>query len=361
MTKTCPSCRRSLSAAAFNDSARSADGLANRCRACTNARRRELEAARKAPRKPSVNLAAALRHGDVKAVRARLRAGAKPHWAWICETMREGHLSLAEMLLASGVEPNLFTMAALADVAGIKRRLRRSPGQAVLTVDMTPNFAKVTPLHVACASDWRGHGPARMAAQVDAAKLLKDHGADLNAKARCGLDDATPLLCACWTSGNAALVRWLLGAGAVASDRDFMAALGHFQRHRRAANELPEILLARGVPVDGSVAGDRTPLQAAAHQGVHQTVAWLIAHGAKVNARGPGGRTAAHLAAERNTGPKTLTLLARNGADLTARDDDGHTPLDLAKLNGKKRVVEWLMANGANKTKARRRRTPRPV
>jgi len=343
MKKTCPSCRRRLSTATFNGSARGADGLARRCRACTNARRRDLDASRRAPRKPARNLAAALREGDVKAVRARLRAGAKPHWAWVCETMREGHVALAETLLASGAERNLFTMAALGDVAGLKRRLRRTPAEARLTAAMAPSSANVTPLHVACASDWRCHGSKCMTAQLEAAKVLKDHGADLNARARYrGLDEATPLFCACWSSGNLALVRWLLDHGATASDRDLGAALGHFQRHGRGADDVAEALLACGVAVDGAVAGDRTLLQAAAHQGVHKTVGWLIAHGANVNARGPGGRTAAHLAAERNTGPKTLALLAKHGADLTARDEDGHTPLDLARLNGKSRLVALL-------------------
>ena len=70
---------------------------------------------------------------------------------------------------------------------------------------------------------------------------------------------------------------------------------------------------------------------------------WLIAHGANVNARGPGGWTAAHFAAQRNTGPKTLQLLVDNRADLNARDDDGLTPLDIAKENGKSRLVEWIL------------------
>jgi ankyrin repeat protein len=69
--------------------------------------------------------------------------------------------------------------------------------------------------------------------------------------------------------------------------------------------------------------------------GIHRTVSWLIAHGADVNARGPRGRAAAHLAAERNTGPKTLAVLLESGADLAACDNDGRTPLDIAKLNGK--------------------------
>ncbi|MBI2826740.1 MAG: ankyrin repeat domain-containing protein [Planctomycetia bacterium] len=90
-------------------------------------------------------------------------------------------------------------------------------------------------------------------------------------------------------------------------------------------------LLAWGLSVDGGVGAGRTPLQAFAHQADHRAVAWLIAHGADVNARSSSGRTAAHFSAERNTGPKALALLVERGADLSARDEDGQTPLEIAK------------------------------
>lgn len=345
--KTCRVCRKRLSAAAFNGSARSADGLANTCRACANARRRQLEASRLEASRPgrhtaASNLAALIRRGDIKSLRARLRTGAKPHWSWVCETMREGHLAFAEMLLESGVERNVFTMAAMGDSAGLTRRLRRVPADARLVADFEPNCLNVTPLHVGCAADWRSHGRERLTAQTKIAESLCGHGADLNATAWYRGLEATPLFCACWTSGNLPLVRWLLDQGAIATDHCLPAALGHFQRHGRGADDVAEALLAWGLPVDGSTPGDRTPLQAGAHQAQHKTVAWLIAHGADVNARGPGGRTAAHLAAERSTGPKTLALLVEHGADLAARDDDGQTPLTIAKLFGKSRLVEWI-------------------
>lgn len=341
--KTCPDCGKRLSAASFNDSAQTADGLARTCRACTNARRRLRDRARKSDREPAgqpAKLAKALRQGDIKVVQKVLRGGAKPRWDWVCETMRGGHLALAEVLLKSGAERNVFTMAATGDVAGLTRRLCRTPAEARRTASMDPNSLDVTPLHVACASDWRSQGQSRMMAQVQVADTLRDHGANLNAIARYrGLDDATPLFCACWSSRNLALVRWLLDHGAHATDANLSAALGHLQRHGKEAYDIADALVAWGVPING---GDRTLLQAFAHQGVHRTVAWLIAHGADVNARGPGGRTAAHFAAERNTGPATLALLVESGADLTARDEDGYTPLDLAKLNGKLRLVEWM-------------------
>jgi ankyrin repeat protein len=257
--------------------------------------------------------------------------------------MRDGHLALAEMLLKAGVEPNIFTMAAMGDVAGLARRLGRVPFEARLAVGMEPACCNVTPLHVACASDWMSHGHDRMMLQIEVGEALRRHGADLNASARYrGLDDVTPVFCACWSSRNPDLVRWLLDHGALLTGGELMAALGHFQRHGKAARDIADALLASGLPVDGGIPGGRTPLQAFAHQAAHKTVSWLIAHGADVNARGPGGRTAAHFAAERNTGATTLAVLVESGADLAARDEDGHTPLDIAKLNGKSRLVDWM-------------------
>lgn len=341
--KTCARCRESLSVAAFNGSGRTADGFASTCRACTNARRRQRDAPRKGRHQPAQNLAAALRRGDIERVRSLVRTGVAPSWSWVCETMWDGHLALAEALLESGVERNIFTMAAMGDLAGLARRLGREPLDARLAVALEPACRDVTPLHVACASDWRSHGHDRMMLQIEVGEALRSHGADLNARASYrGLDHVTPVFCACWSSGNLDLVRWLLDHGAPLTGGELMAALGHFPRHSKPAYDIADALLASGLPVDGGVRGGRTPLQAFAHQAAHKTVSWLIAHGAEVNALGPGSRTAAHFAAERNTGATTLAVLVESGADLAIRDEDGHTPLDIAELNGKSRLVDWM-------------------
>ena len=256
--------------------------------------------------------------------------------------MRGGHLDLANVLLESGVKRNVYTMAAIGDVTRLKHRIGRMPADARFLADMEPDCKKVTPLHVACASDWWSYGQDRMSAQLIIAKTLVEHGADLNAEARYrGVDRATPLFCACWSSRNLPLARWLLDCGAIANDGCLWAALGHLQRHGKEAYDIAEALLDWGLSVNRSVLGDRRLLHAFSHQGAHKTVAWLIAHGADVNVRVQ-GRTPAHFAAERNTGPATLALLVESGADLAACDDDGHTPLEIATLNGRVRLVEWI-------------------
>ena len=340
MRKLCPECRKSLSASAFNGSARTSHGLARLCRACTNARRRQRDRAWNRLAGRQANLAAALRQGDIPAVQKLLDSGLTPHWSWVCETMREGHLALASFLLRSGVTPNVFTTASMSDVIQLQRMTH---ADARLTAHMQPSCEGVTPLHVACASDWCSHGQDCMYAQLQVVKTLVASGAELHAVSRYrGIDGATPLFCACWTSRNLVLVQWLLDQGSIATDGCLLAALGHLQRHGREAYDIAEALLAWGLPVDGSSPGGRTPLQAFAHQGTHLTIAWLIAHGADVNRRGPGGRTAAHYAAERKVGPRALALLVEHGADLTARDEDGFTPMEIARLNEKARLVEWM-------------------
>jgi len=217
------------------------------------------------------------------------------------------------------------------------------PADARITASLEPASDRVTPLHVGCASDWKYHGHRRMRVQVRVAEILSVNGSDIHAVARYrGIDQVNPLFCACWSSRNVGLVGWLLEHGAHADVSHLAAALGHLQRHGREAYDIAEVLLDWGVPVNGAPGDRRTPLHAFAHQASHRTVAWLIAHGARVNARGPGGRTAAHFAAERNTGPKTLALLVEHGADLSARDEDGLTPLEVARRNGKQRLVEWI-------------------
>jgi ankyrin repeat protein len=116
-------------------------------------------------------------------------------------------------------------------------------------------------------------------------RLLVAHGANINAVD--GLD-LTPLAMA-MSDRQGTLVMWLLWSGAD----------------------------AKGLP------GAKSPLMQAVTYGVSPTVASvLLAHGANVNQRGPGGWTALDYAASRNDGAWVNWLL-EHGADPSIKADDG--------------------------------------
>ncbi len=83
-----------------------------------------------------------------------------------------------------GIERNIFTMAAIADVSGLKRRLTGKPDEAHQLASIEPASDDVTPLHVGCAIGLAFPRAQRMTDQVQAAAALLDRGAEPDAVAR---------------------------------------------------------------------------------------------------------------------------------------------------------------------------------
>lgn len=94
-----------------------------------------------------------------------------------------------------------------------------------------------------------------------------------------------------------------------------------------------------------------TPLQYAAYLGNVHIASMLIAAGARVNTKGPTGRTALHFAVLA-THLDVMRYLLEKGADLNTRDTDGTSPLDDAVWRGYLDAVAILLANGARLNEA---------
>lgn len=125
--------------------------------------------------------------------------------------------------------------------------------------------------------------------------------------------------------------------------------------------EVIDYLVAQGAKVEARDEHDRTPLHWAADDGEAMAVKRLIAHGADVNARDDDGNTPLHRAAhvrrwvgepiplEREAQRfNTVKLLVAAGAEVNPRNDavddyEDETPLHLAAESNLPRVIEYLV------------------
>jgi uncharacterized protein len=88
-----------------------------------------------------------------------------------------------------------------------------------------------------------------------------------------------------------------------------------------------------------------TPLHGVAGEHQFEMAEFLIAHGADVSARNDSGVTPIHLAAY----PEMVRILVKHGADVDAREDGGGTPLHLASENPEGlEVMRELLTLGAD-------------
>jgi ankyrin repeat protein len=159
-----------------------------------------------------------------------------------------------------------------------------------------------------------------------------------------------------WLLPAAALAAILAVSGAASLRfRRLEEAQDRRERIHRAAAEGDLSLVRRLVEADpGRVnlrdRDGRTPLYDAAIQGEVKVAAYLLSHGADVNARDRARSTPLLVAIyeEPLAAPHTriAAFLLAHGADPVARDRDGDTPLHVAVSEGESGVVELLLADG---------------
>jgi len=264
--------------------------------------------------------------------------------AGILDTSYPETFNLTELHLLARSEDRIWEFQALRDWEGVSGK----------------DIHDWTPLHYAAAKGIAG-----------AAKILLEHGADVNAR---DLLKWTPLHHAC-KRGETSMVHNLLQEGAELDvrGRDGVAPLhcaalnshtevDHYGRtplHLAAANGHEKMvkLLAEelNANVEAKDDGGQMPLHLAAAGG-HEEVVRLLAIQleADKDAKDRYGQTPLHFAAssyssDRSRHKAIISLLIKAGAEKEARDKNGRTPLQLAKARGHANVIRLLVEEGADK------------
>jgi len=99
-------------------------------------------------------------------------------------------------------------------------------------------------------------------------------------------------------------------------------------------------------PEVGAMAGDSSEWNyLALHSGHVEVAQLLVEHGADTTAQDQDGWTPLHFAL-RNGHVEIVRFLVERGADPTARNKAGFTPLDLASVRGHVEIVQFLLENG---------------
>lgn len=232
-----------------------------------------------------------------------------------------------------------------------------------------PTGAQTTPdsLHDAAA---RG--------DLDAIRVLLDHGADVNG--RNSFSGGTPLHAAIAPKLRPGLlkptVELLLARGANLEVKDNDGRTPLYAAAEGSTAEAVELLLSRGANVNARNTAQQTPLHAVVAKAWHdkrEIAALLLTKHPDVNAKNVVGYTPLHLLAKMRLGltadevrgtthpaaadarrllkdqVEAARLLIASGAIVDARDDNNSTALHWAAWSNSEAVAELLLSSGADK------------
>ena len=313
--------------------------------------------------------------GDPEAVSLLMSRGTdvdSGHSSMLFMALNSGNLAETRLLLDHGVDANardekLSTALHISSDNGYFDLVRLLL-QYGADVNPRDNHDS-TPLHLASA---KGHSRV--------VSLLMNYGADMNASDN---TNSTPLRLA-FINQDLGIAELLIESGADVNvldrvlDNKPLAPL-HLALSKGNAR-LVNLLVRRGINVNGRDDNNMTPLHLASAKGNHTAVGLLIDHAAEVNASDNTNSTPLHLALinenfdiallliERSAHvtvadnkklvPLHLALLSKNfdlvdlliglGADVNACSNDNSTPLHVASRHGHRKFVDLLLEHGGD-------------
>jgi ankyrin repeat protein/beta-lactamase regulating signal transducer with metallopeptidase domain len=239
----------------------------------------------------------------------------------------EGSKEALDLLIAKGAKISCIQFSAYqGDLPTVKSFV----GQGV-SVNMK-DIKGFIPLHHAVVGGHR-----------DVVEFLIAKGADVDAKDRYGW---TPLDIAAW-EGHADLAEILIKAGAQVNSRYAWGETPLIWAAQKGHASVIELLLAKGADINARCLNGLTALHYAARAGHGNVVELLISKGADISASDfYEGLIPLHHAARGGHVDVAKALISK-GVDVNAKDNYGRSPLDLAKQQRQKEMVELLRKYGA--------------
>lgn len=234
-----------------------------------------------------------------------------------------GEPEYVKLLRKAGARVDGFTGAALGDGKLVAKTLAARPEFA-----RERDAGLLTALQCAAGSRLPKVDVVRVAA------MLLDAGADPNAQTRTWAAQVDAAYFGCGAK-NAAMFELLLERGANPTAAVSHAVWGkHYELAARA--------LVHGAELDQATANGKPLLNDLIRWGQIPQTQWMLAHGASPNVADADGWTAAHQAASRGNA-RLLKAVLDAGADLSRRDGAKCTPLDVARMMKREKLVPMMV------------------
>ncbi len=302
---------------------------------------------------PSVDIHDAAKAGDIEAVKQHLAAGSDVNTKDIDgrtplhRAVSSGCREVAVLLITEGADVNAkdnYTSTPLHLAAGFGHKecvalliangatinVKRRSGGTPTPLDYAERAIK----HYSHRSYY---SPEKIAASKETAEYLRENGARTSNWLKAG--ESIHLAA---KAGHIEAVNKHLDMGTDVNEKDDLQMTPLLYADTK---EIAELLIAKGADVDAMDMQGMTPLNMAASAGHTGIAKLLISKGANVNAKDNQGLTPLHRA---ETKEITELLIANGAYVIVKKGDNGWTPLHTAARTGRKEVVELLIAKGTD-------------